>query len=232
LQDDAFSTIVEAIRQGRAIFENIRKFVIYLLSGNTGQITAVAIASLTSEPLPLLPLQILFLNAVNDVFPALALGIGKGSPEQMNHLPRDRREPILTRRHWGAIALYGFVIAATVLGVFFFSLYGWSLSAEQAITLSFLTIVFGRLWHVFNMRDYDSNLFRNEVTQNSYVWLSLLLCTGLLLMAVYLSSLARVLGLVPPSSQGWRLAIGASFIPLIFGQLSKLIRSSRRQVAR
>jgi magnesium-transporting ATPase (P-type) len=123
-----------------------------------------------------------------------------------------------------------FVIAATILGVFFFSLYQWNLKAEQAITLSFLTIAFGRLWHVFNMRDYDSHLFRNEVTQNSYVWLSLLLCTGLLLMAVYLAPLARVLGLVPPSLQEWGLAIEASFIPLIFGQLSKLIRSSRKRV--
>ncbi len=230
LQDDAFSTIVEAIRQGRAIFENIRKFVIYLLSGNTGQITAVAIAALTDEPLPLLPLQILFLNAVNDVFPALALGVGKGSSKQMSYPPRDRREPMLTRRHWGAIAFYGIIIALTVLAVFFFALKQWGIKAEEAVTLSFLTLAFARLWHVFNMRDYDSHWLRNEVTKNLYIWLALLLCTGLLLSAVYVTPLAQVLGVVPPSLRGWGLAISASFVPLIVGQFYKIWRSSRRRV--
>jgi P-type Ca2+ transporter type 2C len=229
LQDDAFSTIVEAIRQGRAIFENIRKFVIYLLSGNTGQIITVTVAALTDEPLPLLPLQILFLNAVNDVFPALALGVGKGSPEQMKHTPRDRREPLLTRRHWGAIALYGFIIAAVVLGVFLFALNYWNIEEKQAVTLSFLTLAFARLWHVFNMRDYDSHWLRNEVTKNRFIWLSLLLCTCLLLSAVYFPPLAQVLGVVPPDLRGWGLLLGASLIPLIVGQASKILRSSRRR---
>ncbi|MCU0534145.1 MAG: cation-transporting P-type ATPase [Hydrococcus sp. Prado102] len=229
LQDDAFSTIVEAIRQGRAIFENIRKFVIYLLSGNTGQIITVTVAALTDEPLPLLPLQILFLNAVNDVFPALALGVGKGSPEQMKHPPRDRREPLLTRRHWGAIAMYGVIIAAVVLGVFLFALNYWNLEANRAVTLSFLTLAFARLWHVFNMRDYDSHWLRNEVTKNRFIWLSLLLCTCLLLSAVYIPPLAQVLGVVPPDLKGWGLLLGASLIPLIVGQLFKIWRSSRRR---
>jgi Ca2+-transporting ATPase len=96
LQDDAFSSIIAAVEQGRAIFNNIRKFTLYLLSGNVGEIIAVAAASLTDAPLPLLPLQILFLNAVNDVFPALALGVGPGNPTLMQRPPRDSKESILT----------------------------------------------------------------------------------------------------------------------------------------
>lgn len=224
LQDDAFSTIVASIEQGRAIFGNIRRFTFYLLSGNTGQIIVVAVTALINAPLPILPLQILFLNAVNDVFPALALGVGEGGAKQMQHPPRDSREPILARRHWWAIVGYGVLISFPVLGVFALSLQRWNLELKQAITLSFLTLAFARLWHVFNMRDSDSNLFRNEITQNSYIWGALLVCIGLLLAAVYIPVLANVLQITNPGWQGWGIILGASLVPLILGQLGKTIR--------
>jgi Ca2+-transporting ATPase len=224
LQDDAFSSIVAAVRQGRAIFNNIRKFTVYLLSGNMGQIIAVGIASLINAPLPLLPLQILFLNVINDVFPALALGVGEGNPQQMQHPPRDKREAILTQDHWLAIAVYGIVIAAVVLGSFFLCLHVLGYETNQAVTVSFLTLAFGRLWHVFNMRDDDAPLLRNEVTTNPYIWGALVLCTGLLLLAVYIPGLAGVLGVVNPGWQGWGLILGISLIPLVFGQIWKALR--------
>ena len=222
LTDDAFSTIVAAIEQGRAIFNNIRKFTLYLLSGNTGEIIAVAVTSLINAPLPLLPLQILFINAVNDVFPALALGVGEGNPQQMKHPPRNSKEAILTRRHWGAIAIYGVILGLVVLIIFFLCLEIWNLEQEKAVTISFLTIAFARLWHVFNMRDNDSNLWKNEITCNPYIWLALLICTSLLLMAVYVPILAEVLGVVHPGINGWIMIIVASLIPLMLGQIWKL----------
>ena len=219
LQDDAFSTIVAAIAQGRAIFNNIRKFTLYLLSGNVGEIIAVAIASLVGAPLPLLPLQILFLNAVNDVFPALALGVGEGNPVVMAHPPRDSQEPILTRRYWITIGVYGLIIAAAVLGVFAVSLQVLALKLDQAVTISFLTLAFARLWHVFNMRESGSDLLRNEITVNPYIWGALVICTGLLLAATYAPVLSTVLQLVDPGLQGWGLILGASLVPLVLGQL-------------
>ncbi|EAZ89648.1 cation-translocating P-type ATPase [Crocosphaera chwakensis] len=224
LQDDAFSTIVAAVEQGRAIFNNIRKFTIYLLSGNVGEIMAVAFASLTDAPLPLLPLQILFLNAVNDVFPALALGVGEGNPHLMEHPPRDSKEPILTKGHWLAIVLYGLLISAPVLGIFFYAFYRLGFGERQAVTISFLALAFGRLWHVFNMRDTDGGLIHNEISQNPYIWAALLICTGLLLSAVYLPGLSGALQTVDPGVKGWAMAIAASFIPVIVGQIVKLIR--------
>ena len=116
LQDDAFSTIVAAVAQGRAIFRNIRHFTLYLLSGNAGEIIAVALASLFNTPLPLLPLQILYINAINDVFPALALGLGEGNEVMMQHPPRKGDEAVLTQDHWVAIGLYGLLIAGASLG--------------------------------------------------------------------------------------------------------------------
>ncbi|GAB4526432.1 MAG: cation-transporting P-type ATPase [Pleurocapsa sp.] len=223
LQDDAFGSILAAVEQGRAIFNNIRKFTLYLLSGNVGEIIAVAAASLTDAPLPLLPLQILFLNAVNDVFPALALGVGAGNPSLMQRHPRDSQESILTTKHWWAIALYGLLIAATVLGAFALALTTFNFGEQKAVTISFLTLAFGRLWHVFNMRDADSGLIRNEVTTNFYVWGALLICTGLLLSAIYLPGLHDALKTVNPGVNGWGLAIAISFIPLIIGQIGKAI---------
>lgn len=221
LQDDAFSTIVIAIAQGRTIFNNIRKFTLYLLSGNVGEIIAVAIASFLGAPLPILPLQILFLNAINDVFPALALGAGEGNPQVMQHPPRNPSEPLLTRHYWITIGVYGVIIAATVLGIFAIALQGLALPLDKAVTISFLTLAFARLWHVFNMRDYDSGLFRNEITVNSYVWGALGICTGLLLFATYTPGVSTVLSLVHPGLQGWGLILAASFVPLILGQLLK-----------
>jgi Ca2+-transporting ATPase len=228
LQNDAFATIITAIAQGRAIFANIRKFTLYLLSGNTGQIIAVAITAIANLPLPLLPLQILFLNAVNDVFPALALGLGTGNPQQMKHPPRSSREPIFTRRHWLATIGYGIIIAATVLGVFLYALKVLNVGERKAVTISFLTLALSRLWHVFNMRDDDSHLFRNEVTTNMFVWLALLICTGLLLMAIYVPIIARVLLIVAPSLSEWGLILGVSTIPLLLGQTWKLFKSKKR----
>ena len=222
LTDDAFATIVAAIEQGRAIFNNIRKFTFYLLSGNTGEIIAVGVASLMNIPLPLLPLQILFINAVNDVFPALALGVGEGNPQQMKHPPRNSKEGILTSDHWLAIAIYGIIIGVVVLVVFFLCLDLWRFSEEKAVTISFLTISFARLWHVFNMRDNDSNFWRNEISSNPYIWIALLICTCLLMIGLYVPIIAKVLKVVDPGLDGWAIILGASVIPFILGQIWKI----------
>jgi len=223
LQDDAFASIVAAVEQGRAIFNNIRKFTIYLLSGNVGQIMAVTATSLVNAPLPILPLQILYLNIINDVFPALALGVGEGSPALMEQPPRDPKESIITKRHWFAIAGYGLIIAAPVLGSFYLAFNWLGLDKNQAVTISFLTIAFSRLWHVFNMRDRGSGVLVNEVTRNKYVWGALILCTGLLAIAIYLPILSDILQTHAPSLQGWLLILGMSLVPLVIGQIAKLI---------
>jgi Ca2+-transporting ATPase len=227
LQDDAFPTIVAAVEQGRIIFENIRKFVIYLLSGNVGEVLAVALASVASAPLPLLPLQILYLNMINDVFPALALGLGGGYRDVMKHPPRPSDEPILTRYHWGEIMGYGVVIAGTILGAFALAFTWLDMGTEQAVTVSFLTLSVSRLFHVFNMRNPDSGLLRNEITRNPFVWGALVLCIALLGLAVYVAPLANVLEVTPPGVDGWLLVLGASLVPVLVGQTYLVFRSRR-----
>lgn len=221
LEDDKFSTIVVAVEQGRAIFSNIRKFVLYLLSCNISEILTVGLASLLALPLPILPLQILFLNLVTDVFPALALGVGEADPQLMRRPPRDPDEPIMMRRHWKAVGGYGMLITLAVLGALGMALFQFDMGREQAVTVSFLTLAFAQLWHVFDMRDHDSNLLRNEITQNPYMWGALLLCAGLLLLAVYLPGLSTILKTVDPGPQGWTLVLSISILPAVVGQVLK-----------
>lgn len=227
LLDDAFSTIVVAVEQGRIIFGNIMKFVLYLLSCNVSEIMTVFVASLVNAPLPILPLQILFLNLVTDVFPALALGIGKGDPRVMEHKPRDPNEPIVSFGHWKAVVGYGALITCSVLVSFAGAIFLLDYSSSRAVTISFLTLAFAQLWHIFNMREKGSGFVKNEITRNGFVWGALMLCTGLLLAAVYVPVISRVLKITAPGFRGWLLIVPMSLVPFAVGQVLKTIR--RRQ---
>lgn len=223
LQDDAFSSIVAAVEQGRVIFSNIRKFVLYLLSCNISEVMVVALASLINAPLPILPLQILFLNLVTDVFPALALGVGEGDPHVMERPPRDPQEPVMTKRHWVIMGGFGALMTTAVLGALFLALRAFGMAQERAVTISFLTLALAQLWHVFDMRDRGSDLLNNDVVRNPYVWGAVVLCVGLLLAAVYIPFLANLLSIVQPGLSGWGLILGMSLIPLVIGQVLKEI---------
>ncbi|MGF1513421.1 MAG: cation-translocating P-type ATPase [Elainellaceae cyanobacterium] len=238
LEDDAFSSIVDAIAQGRAIFRNIRKFTLYLLSGNVGEIMAVAAASLVGAPLPLLPLQILYLNAVNDVFPALALGVGEGSASLMRRPPRSSDEAVLTPRHWWVIGAYGAVIAVVTLIAFGIALGPLGKGSTEAVTISFLTLALGRLWHVFNMRDLVSpdakgglwaNIVNNEITRNPYVWGALALCSVVLVSTPYIPGISGVLDLTHPGADGWLVIVIGSLGPVLVGQLWQIGQELRHR---
>jgi Ca2+-transporting ATPase len=224
LQNDAFSTIVVAIEQGRVIFDNIRKFVFYLLSCNLSEIMVVALASVVNAPLPIRPLQILFLNLVTDVFPALALGVGEGQEQIMERPPRDPDEPVLTRGHWFGIGAYGSLITASVLATFWLAFNWLGENTRGAVTISFLTLAFAQLWHVFNMRDASTGILDNEVVKNIWVWMAVIGSGGLLLAAVYIPFLANLIDVVQPTASGWLLVIVGSLVPLLIGQIYEVIR--------
>jgi len=224
LQNDAFSTIVAAVRQGRVIFRNIRQFVYYLMSCNVGEVAVVGLATAAGTQLPILPLQILFLNLVTDVFPALALGVGEGDDSTMRRPPRDPSEPVLSQRHWIGIGGYGLVFAGSVLGALFWAIRGLGLTGEAAVSVSFLTLAFGQLWHVFNMRQPESGVLVNEVTRNRYVWAAVGFCVLLLIGVVYIPGVASVLEVQPPSIEAWGIIALMSFVPLGVGQVALLVR--------
>ncbi len=231
LQDDEFATIVSAIQDGRVIFGNIRKFIYFLLSGNISEIMIITLAAVVGAPLPLLPLQILYLNLIGDVFPALALGVGEGAPGVMRKPPRDPAEPVLTRRHWLGIGGYSLIITAAVLTAFAIALQVMELEPELAVTVSFTTLALARLWHVFNMRDVGSPLLVNEITRNPFVWAALGLCLAILFVGLLQPGLAGILGLVRPGLHAWLLILGMSILPLLVGQAVKLVLAAKAAAA-
>ncbi len=227
LKDDAFATILTAIEMGRAIFKNIRRFILYLLSGNVSEIMIVGVAMFFNMSLPILPLQILFLNLVLDVFPALALGVSEGEEGLMKRPPRPSEEPIIGRSHWLWITGYAVIIGATVLISFILAERVWGFSGSRQVTVSFLTLSFARLWHVFNMRGGSSHPLKNPVVMNPYVWGAILLCTVLILGVVYLPGLAGVLGNTPPPFRIWGFILAMSVVPFAAGQILKYAGADR-----
>lgn len=218
LRDDKFATIIAAMRQGRAIFDNIRKFVVYLMSCNVSEVLVVGLAVGVGLPAPLLPLQILFLNLVTDVFPAFALGLGRGDAHVMARPPRDPKEQIVDRPRWWLIGVLGGAITLATLAAFLLALFWLRLESGPAVTVAFLTLALAQLWNVFNVRDADAGLINNEVTRNPYVWGALALCLGITGLALWLPSLAGLLGLPDPGPGGLALAGATSLAPLLLGQ--------------
>ncbi|MEF8787061.1 MAG: cation-transporting P-type ATPase [Haloarculaceae archaeon] len=226
LQDDNFESIYHAVREGRIIFSNIRKFVLYLMSCNLSELLAILFAALLAFPLPLLPLQILFLNVVTDIFPAFALGACGGSRDVMERPPKDPDEPILTRTNWAELGLYGIFISVATIGAFVIAggMYTGGMNTDEAVTVSFLTLAFAQLWHVFDVREVTSGLVRNEVTENAYVWGALALSTLILVGSVYLPGISLALRTAPIGVDGWLVVLGMSVVPLVLGQLEREYR--------
>jgi len=215
LRDDRFASILEAVRQGRIIFTNIRRFVIYLLSCNLSEIMVVGLAAFGKLPLPLLPLQILFLNLVTDVFPALALGVGEGDERVLQRPPRDPKERFLTRRHWTIIFAYAAVISASTLGAMYIGIRVLHVSELEATTLSFLTLALAQTWHVLNLRAERAPFWNNDVLTNRYVWAATVTCVALTLLGLYIPPAAKVMSLHAPSLEGWGVVLGMSLVPLV-----------------
>ncbi|WP_439139631.1 cation-translocating P-type ATPase [Roseicyclus sp.] len=219
LRDDAFSTIIVAMRQGRVIFGNIRNFVVYLMSCNVSEVLVVGLAVAGGLPTPLLPLQILYLNLVTDIFPAFALGFGHGDAHVMTRPPRDPSAPIVTARHWLLLAVLGGAITLATLGAFGLALFWLELDPPAAITVAFLTLALAQMWNVFNLRNAEAGVLRNDVTANPYVWGAIALCLVLIGAALWVPLLADVLSLAWPGSSGLGLAGAASLVPLGLGQI-------------
>ena len=219
LRDDAFSTIILAMRQGRVIFGNIRNFVIYLISCNVSEVLVVGLAVAGGLPTPLLPLQILYLNLVTDIFPAFALGFGRGDAHVMTRPPRDPAAPIVTARHWLLLAVLGGAITVATLGAFGLALFWLGMETQAAITVAFLTLALAQMWNVFNLRNPEAGVLRNDVTANPYVWGANVLSLLLIAAALWVPLLAEVLRLAWPGMAGLGLAAVASLVPLGLGQI-------------
>jgi P-type Ca2+ transporter type 2C len=230
LKDDSFISITKAISQGREIFQNIQKFVIYLVSCNLSEIFIVTTLGFIAPASTLLPLQILFLNMVTDVFPALALGLGKGDKTVMNEPPKDPKLPIVSNKDWVVVSIYAFIMTLATITAVIYCSHVISNDPKLLNNVAFITLAFTQLFHVFNMSSRNSNLFANEITKNKYVWLALLICTSLMVAVFALPQMRLALGLNLLNAEIWFVSILAGLIPLILVQIFRLIRKRKKSV--
>jgi len=223
LKDDSFVSIARAISHGREIFQNIQKFVIYLVSCNLSEIFIVTTLGFFATATTLLPLQILFLNMVTDVFPALALGLGSGDKTVMDRPPRDPKNLIVSNKNWITISLYAAAMTIAIIGAVVFCKQTLSSDAKVLNNVAFITLVFAQLFHVFNMSSAHSKIFVNEVTKNKYVWLALIICILIMVLVYAIPQMRLVLGLVILPPKIWIVSILFALIPLVLVQAYKII---------
>ncbi|NNC94034.1 MAG: cation-transporting P-type ATPase [Chitinophagales bacterium] len=221
LKDDSFGSLVVAIKQGRTIYNNVKNFIIYLLSCNLSEIMIVAIAAFSNMVLPLLPLQILFLNLVTDVFPALALGMGKESRRVMESKPRSINEPLITRGNWISIVVYASVVTSTVLAIFVYCRIFENYSPAHSNTIVFFSLSFAQLLHPLSLISSETSFFSNTITKNIHVWLAVGFCIFLLLMVYFWPMSKEVLALHEISPKDLMYIVLAGVIPVVIIRITK-----------
>lgn len=213
--DDNFASIAAAVEEGRGIYDNIRKSVHYLLSCNISEILVMLLATLLGFPLPLLPVQILWINLVTDGLPALALAADPKDPDIMRLPPRAPKEHFLTRQRALSMFAQGSFIALITMLVFAYCLYGMDQNLDRARTLTFTVMVFAQLFHAFNCRSDRLSLFTLGLATNR----PLLWAAGgsaLLQAAIVLTPWTRdVFKAAPFTPEHWLLAFGIGMLPLL-----------------
>ena len=217
LMDDNFNTIKEAIREGRNIYENIRKFIRYLLASNVGEIFIMLVAMILAMPLPLVPVQILWVNLVTDGLPALALGLDPPERNVMKEKPRNPKEGIFARGLGMKIITRGLMIGIVSLAAFMICYHHDPANLTYARTVAFTTLVLAQLIHVFDCRA-EGGIFTRNPFSNLYLVGAVLSSLLLLMVAIYAEGLQTIFHTTPLSLKDWLFIIVLSAIPtVLFG---------------
>lgn len=229
LTDDNFASIVDAVEEGRIIYSNIRKFVGFLLSCNIGEIIIIFFAMVIGWEVPLVPIQLLWINLITDSFPAFALGLEKGEKGIMHQQPRNPDEPLVDKKMQIAIIFQSIGLAlGALLSYRIGFIVAGNASEEQALviarTFCFTTLIFGEMLRAFSARSEIVSIFKIKLFSNSYLNYSVLAAIGLLFIVLYVPYLQVVFNTVALSAIQLLIAVGFSLIPLIFGELSKAIK--------
>ncbi len=223
LADDNYATIVAAVEEGRAIYDNIRKFIRYLLGCNTGEVLTMLIAVIIGLPLPLVPIQILWMNLVTDGLPAIALGVDPLDPKAMTRKPRDPRENIFGEGLGLKIASQGIIIGICTILSFIISLalHG---DIKRARTVAFTCVVMAQLIYVFHCRSEYQKLSEIDLRSNPYVIGAVIISGAMQLMAVYLPAAQGVFRTTTLDGFDWIVIFLLSGWSSIFTVIAQKIR--------
>jgi len=222
--DDNFASIAAAVEEGRGIFDNIRKTIYFLLSCNVSEVLVMLFATLIGLPLPLLPIQILWMNLVTDGFPALALAVDPKSPDLMKQPPRRPDARLLDGRTLLAIGAQGVMLSAIALGAFAYSLYGLHQEVEQARAVAFTVMVIAQLVHAFNCRSERWSLFQVGLWTNRPLLLAVSLSLGIQVIVLTVPAVATIFKVVPLPIEDWALMGAMGILPFLLMELTKALR--------
>lgn len=221
LTDDNFATIVEAIKEGRGIYDNIKKVVGFLLGTNIGEVLTVFFAMLVWRDSPLLSMQLLWINLVTDSLPAIALGMEPVEKEIMNRSPKPKGEGVFANGLGLRVLLQGVMFAALTLTGFQIGLA--QMGIEGGRTMAFIVLAMTQVIHSFNMRS-NYSIFKIGVFTNRYLTGAAFISTLLVALVVLIPPIAFVFGLTHLAASLYLIAIGLAFVPVLVMEISKLLR--------
>lgn len=225
LADDNFATIVKAIEEGRKIYNNIRKFIKYLLACNIGELLAIFLGIALGLPLPLIPIQILWVNLVTDGLPALALGFDEDSDDLMKKKPRKPGENILSRGMVGHIISEGVLIGISTILAFLIGIFRLGLDLNTARTMAFSTLVFSQLFFVFSCRSEEHSFWELSPFSNLYLVGAVMISSLMQLAVIYLPFFSSFFRTEVLNLQQWLVVIFLStWSTIIIDLLRKAIK--------
>ncbi|KUG02795.1 cation-transporting atpase, e1-e2 family [hydrocarbon metagenome] len=219
LTDDNFATIVDAVREGRGIYDNIKKTVGFLLGTNIGEVLSVLIAMLVWQVSPFLAVQLLWINLVTDSLPAIALGMEPGEKDIMRRKPKPRDESIFAQGMGTRIIMQGAMFGALTL-IGFITVWKSTGDIQAGRTMAFLVLALSQVFHSFNMRS-DHSLFSIGFFTNKYLNGAVLISIVLIIMIVFIPALASAFGMVRLSINSYLLSVSLALVPIIVLELSK-----------
>lgn len=229
LGNDDFATIVTAVEEGRIIYDNIRKFIRYLLSCNVGEVMTMFCATLLGVPLPLIPIQILWMNLVTDGLPAMALGLDPGDPDIMQRRPRPPQESIFAHGLPRRIFVRGSIITAATLLAYIAGFISGGEDLALARTMAFCVIIFSQLFYVFECRSERYSIFELGLFSNVYLVGAVLLSSLMQVAVVYIPFLSGIFHTVPLSFGHWILIIILSAGTSLLQGLYRTVKIRRKR---
>lgn len=227
LTDDNFASIIAAVKEGRTIYSNIRKSIFFLLSCNIGEIFIIFLSIIFNMDIPLLPIQLLWLNLVTDSFPALALGIEKSEKGIMEEPPRDPEEPILNKAMTIAILIQSIALTIGVLLAFKWSLNTYRGDLKKGRAIAFTTLVLAELFRAYSSRSLKDSVFKLGIFSNKTLVYSTMFSLLLLLLVIYVPALQPIFETFSLTFKDWSVALIFSIIPLLIGEVYKILTTKK-----
>lgn len=223
LADDNFATIVQSVREGRRIYDNLIKSIQFMISTNLGEIVLLLVAVLCNFDMPLLPIQLLFINLVGDSLPSLALSVDHAAKNIMSRKPIDPNQGIFTKAFTTKITVQALIIGAVTIAAY---LIGLQHSIETARTMTFAVMIFSQFTMIFSIRSGNS-WFTERFFSNRWLWATIVLVTGLTLLVMLIPAMQSLFKLTTLTAMQWWIVAGLSIGVLLLSEICKLFTRNK-----